>query len=124
MRIGIVGGLDRNARDLEAIALAGGHRLELHTGGMAGPASAAGLRALVNRSDLVIVLTDVNSHNAVRMARRHARLHKIPIRLLRRLGATQFAAFIHSLRDVPNVSGLPGLPPPANTNAQSHRAVS
>lgn len=97
MRIGIVGGLDRNARDLEAIAAARGHRLEVHTGGLAGPASAAGLRALVTRADLVIVLTDVNSHNAVRMARRQARLRHTPLRLLRRLGATQFAAFVQGL---------------------------
>jgi hypothetical protein len=101
MRIGIVGGLDRNARDLEGIALACGHHLELHTGGLAGAASAAGLRALISRSDLVIVLTDVNSHNAVRMARRHARLRRTPLRLLRRLGATQFAAFLRALHPLP-----------------------
>lgn len=99
MRIGIVGGLDRNARELEGIAAACGHRLELHTGVMGGPASAAGLRALVTRSDLVIVLTDVNSHNAVRAARRQARVSGRPLRILRRLGASQFAAF---------VKGLPG----------------
>jgi hypothetical protein len=100
MRIGIVGGLDRNARDLETIALACGHDLELHTGGIAGPASSAGLRALITRSDLVIVLTDVNSHNAVRMARRHARLRHTPLRLLRRLGAANFAAFLRGLQPV------------------------
>lgn len=98
MRIGIVGGLDRNARDLEAIAEACGHKLELHTGGIAGPGSSAGLRSLVTRSDLVLVLTDVNSHNAVRMARRHARARHTPLRLLRRLGAVQFGAFLRSLQ--------------------------
>jgi hypothetical protein len=97
MRIGIVGGLDRNARDLETIATSCGHHLELHTGGIAGPGSAAGLRALVGRVDLVIVLTDVNSHNAVRLARRHARAQNTPLRLLRRLGASNFAAFIRNI---------------------------
>jgi hypothetical protein len=98
MRIGIVGGLERSAPDLKSIARASGHDLELHTGGLAGPASAGGLRALVTRSDLVIVLTDVNSHNAVRMARRQARDSGVPLRLLRRLGATQFTALLRDLR--------------------------
>lgn len=100
MRIGIVGGLDRSAPDLKSIARAWGHDLELHTGGLAGPASACGLRALVTRSDLVIVLTDVNSHNAVRMARRQARRSGVPLRLLSRLGATQLAAFLRALPSV------------------------
>jgi Uncharacterized protein conserved in bacteria (DUF2325) len=97
MRIGIVGGLERSASDLKSIARASGHDVELHTGGLAGPASAGFLRALVIRSDLVIVLTDVNSHNAVRMARRHARHSGVPVRLLRRLGPTQFTALLRGL---------------------------
>ena len=97
MRIGIVGGLDRKARDLEGIALQRGHDVELHSGVVAGAASAAGLRALVTRSDLVIVLTDVNSHNGVRMARRQARLSNRPLRLLRRLSESQFAALLQGL---------------------------
>lgn len=97
MKIGIIGGLDRNARDLETIALACGHQIELHTGGIVGPASAAGLRALVTRADLVIVLTDVNSHNAVRLARRHARACRTPLRLFRRLGTSNFEAFLRQI---------------------------
>jgi hypothetical protein len=97
MRIGIVGGLDRKARDLESIALARGHELEVHNGVVAGPASAAGLRALVARVDLVIVVTDVNSHNGVRMARRQARLSRRPLRLLRRMGVAQFEALVSVL---------------------------
>jgi len=97
MRIGIVGGLDRKARELEGIALARGHHLELHTGVIAGPASAAGLRAMVARSDLVIVVTDINSHNGVRMARRQARISRRPLRLLRRMGVSQFEALVRVL---------------------------
>ena len=97
MRIGIVGGLERSARDLEGIALARGHQLELHTGVVAGPASAAGLRALVTRSDLVIVVTEVNSHNGVRMARRQARISRRSLRLLRRMGVSQFEALVRAL---------------------------
>ena len=82
MRIGIVAGLELGERDLEDIALARGDQLELHTGVVAGPASAAGLRALVTRSDLVIVVTEVTSHNGVRMARRQARISRRSLRLL------------------------------------------
>ena len=74
-----------------------GHDVEVHSGVVAGAASAAGLRALVTRSDLVIVLTDVNSHNGVRMARRQARLSNRPLRLLRRLNVSQFAALLQGL---------------------------
>lgn len=97
MRIGIVGGLDRSARELENIALARGHQLELHTGVIAGSASAASLRSLVARVDLVLVLTDINSHNGVRMARRQASISHRPIRLMRRLGAAQFEALVQAL---------------------------
>jgi hypothetical protein len=98
MRIGIVGGLDRRSRDLEGIALACGHQLEWHTGAVAGSASAAGLRALVARVDLVLIVTDVNSHNGVRIARRQARISGRPLRLLRRLGSTQFEAIARALQ--------------------------
>ena len=97
MRIGIIGGLDRNARDLEAVADSGGHELEAHTGVVAGSSSAASLRALVARADLVFVLTDVNSHNAVHIARRAARLHHVPLRIVRRLSPTQLAAYLAQL---------------------------
>jgi hypothetical protein len=53
MRIGIVGGLDRNARELEGLALAEGHQLETHSGVLSGHGSSSGLRALIARSDLV-----------------------------------------------------------------------
>jgi len=98
MRIGIVGGLDRNARELEALAHSAGHRLELHTGVVGGSASAAGLRAMVARSELVVILTDVNSHGGVDIARRQARLRNRPFKLMRRLSISQFAAFLDEFR--------------------------
>jgi hypothetical protein len=99
MRIGLVGGLDRSARDLEGLARADGHELEVHTGVVNGPASSAGLRALVARADLVVILTDINSHNAVRLARRQARLQHRSLRIMRRLGPSQFALLLSGLRD-------------------------
>jgi hypothetical protein len=97
VRIGIVGGLDRNARELEDIAEAEGHELETHTGVVGGGASAASLRALVARADLVLVLTDVNSHNAVKIARQEAKAHHTPLRIMRRLGASHLTEFLSAL---------------------------
>jgi hypothetical protein len=94
MRIGIVGGLDRSQRTLQALAHSHGHVLELHTGVMAGPSAANSLRALVQRADLIIVLTDVNSHNAVKTARAEARRWHRPLRILRRMGPSQFSAWL------------------------------
>jgi len=96
MRIGIVGGLDRAVRELEEVAQAAGHELGTHTGVVAGKATATSLRALVVWSDLVFVLTDINSHNAVRMARQTARLYHRPLRILRRLGPKHLAAYLRT----------------------------
>jgi hypothetical protein len=97
MRIGIVGGVDRTANLLQSVAAQRGHELELHTGVISGSASAAGLRALVARSELVVVVTDVNSHNAVKAARREARLRNRTLRIVRRLGASQLATLLEGL---------------------------
>jgi two-component system phosphate regulon response regulator PhoB len=47
MRIGIIGGLDRNARDLAAVAEAGGDTLETPTGVVAVPRNALSVGPLV-----------------------------------------------------------------------------
>jgi hypothetical protein len=100
MRIGIIGGVDRNAGSLQDIAHAQGHRLELHTGVLASAASASTLKALVGRSELVVVVTDINSHNAVRTARREARRRQRPLKMVRKMGATQFEALLRGLGTV------------------------
>jgi len=99
MRIGLIGGLDRNVAALQALGQAKGHEVRFHTGVMAGPASAAALRALVARSELVVLVTDINSHNAVRTARREARHLDRPLKIVRKMGHTQFAALLHGLTD-------------------------
>ena len=97
MRIGIVGGLDRVARDLEAVAHDGGHELDTHTGVVAGRAAADSLRALVAWSDVVFVLTEINSHNGVKIARQAARAHQRPLRILRRLAPKHLSAYLDGL---------------------------
>ncbi len=70
-RIGIVGGVDRCTALLERTAAAHGCHVEHHCGRTSGPKSAE-LGALVNRADLLVILTDTNSHGAVGLARRLA----------------------------------------------------
>ena len=96
MRIGWVGGVERNENDLVRMARAAGHHLTFHSGHMAGRGG-TDLDNLVERSDLVIVLTDVNSHGAVIMARRLIREHKKASMIVRRLGAARFQALLLAL---------------------------
>ena len=93
MRVGIVGGLDRNEGSYERLAEALGHQVEHHTGVMRGTAGAE-LESLVKRSDLVVILTDVNSHAAVKMTRKLSSLHHRPAVLMRRLGPSRFSALL------------------------------
>jgi hypothetical protein len=104
MRIGIIGGLDRVARELEEVARAGGHELHTHTGVVAGKATSTRLRAPVAWSDLVFVLTDVNSHNAVHIARQAARLQHRPLRIVSRFGPKHLAAYLQALGPAQSVA--------------------
>ena len=61
---------------------------------LAGKSSLASLTSLVRRSDVVFVVTDVNSHNAVLHARKVARRHHRAVRLVRRLGFAEFSAYL------------------------------
>jgi hypothetical protein len=96
MHIGWVGGLDRNEAHFERMAAAAGHVIECHTGRLDGRGSDQ-LRALIERSDLVIVLTDVNSHGAVQLARREAVKAGKPVHIARRLGSSAFRALLGGL---------------------------
>ena len=74
MHIGWIGGLERNDATLEQLATVAGHELEFHTGDITGHGAKA-LRRLVKRSSFVIILTTINSHGGVQLAKRVARKH-------------------------------------------------
>ncbi len=93
LRIGIVGGVDRTAANLERAAAALGCDLELHTGQTAGR-GAPTLAAMIARVDLVVILTDVNSHNAVVAARKLAGACGRRHVLLRRCGPSRLGALL------------------------------
>ena len=71
-----------------------GHQLEFHAGHMSGPASNR-LQNLVERADIVVIVTDENSHAAVTHARDVARRAQRPVRLVRRFGTSQLRAFLN-----------------------------
>lgn len=98
MFIGIVGGMDRQAARLVDIGRSAGCEVECHTGHVNGGANVGGLRTLIERSDVVVIVTDLNSHNAVRLARRLASRAHRPAKLVRRMGASQFAALVETWR--------------------------
>jgi hypothetical protein len=94
MRIGIVGGVERIEERLRTVAVAGGHQLEFHPGHMNGTGGGK-LKAIIDRCDLLVVVTDVNSHAAVLQARELARRSGRPLRLMRRLGTAQLRALLN-----------------------------
>ncbi len=96
MHIGLVGGVERGEWRYAAVAASAGHSFEFHGGDTAGRGSDA-LESLVERSDLVICVTDVNSHSAVLGARRHARAHGRKCVLMRRIGLSRFRTLVEEL---------------------------
>ncbi|HEY0469368.1 MAG TPA: DUF2325 domain-containing protein [Polyangiaceae bacterium] len=106
MHIGIVGGVERGEQRYAAAAASQGHSFEFHGGDMAGRGSNS-LEALVLRSDLVICVTDVNSHAAVLGARRHARALGRQCVLTRRLGLSRFRALLTEIGGSTSADALP-----------------
>ena len=100
MRIALVGGVERTENAYRDIAEAAGHDLVFHGGHVAGR-GAANLIDLARRVDFMIILTDVNSHGAVQLARRSARKHGVPCALHRRLSPSRLAQVLAELSGAP-----------------------
>ena len=97
MRIAVIGGLDRTEQELSGIAARSGHVVEQHPGYMHGRGKET-LKSVVARADLVILVTDVNSHGAVQFARKLCqRAGRAPL-LVRRCGPARFAQIADALR--------------------------
>ena len=96
MRIAFIGGLDRNQAQLERIAEEAGHRLEFHTGDTGGR-GASEMRAAIERADFVIVLTDVNSHGGVLLAKRICQKLGRGVFVVRRCGFSRFQQLLDAM---------------------------
>jgi hypothetical protein len=91
MRIGIIGGVERNESQYHRVAATAGHEIEFHPGHIQGRGQET-LTALVARCDVVVIITDVNSHGAVKGAREIARrAGRTPI-FTRRFGTSRLSA--------------------------------
>jgi Uncharacterized protein conserved in bacteria (DUF2325) len=89
MRVGIIGGTEKNLVRYEELAETLGCEVEFHDGRMAGRGSEA-LDSLVFRCDLVVIITQINSHAAVRMAQKACRKHARRVLITRRFGLHSF----------------------------------
>ena len=92
---GMIGGVERSEGLFQQAATAAGYELEVHSGHTAGR-GAQTLAALVNRVDLVVIVTDVNSHNAVVAARKLAVSRGVRLLLVRRCSPKGLISLIQS----------------------------
>jgi hypothetical protein len=95
MRIGIIGGAERNELQYRRVAEELGHELEFHSGKLSSCGSSS-LEVLVRRCDLVVIATDTNSHAAVRTARSLMRARGTSPLLVRRLGVSRLAELLQA----------------------------
>jgi hypothetical protein len=96
MRIGLVGGLSRSETPFAKLACGAGHELEFHTGEISRH-GAGGLRRLVERSDFIIILTGINSHQAVWLAKRAVREFMRPSVVMHKCGIDTFKELLELL---------------------------
>lgn len=105
MRIGWVGGLTRSEAYLAEMAAKEGHELEYHNGDVKGH-RAGKLRNLVDRSALVIILTTINSHKGVQLAKQMARKHNCPAIVMQRCGPVAFRKLLAGFDGRNEVTGI------------------
>ncbi len=96
MRIGIVGGVDRAHELFRTLAEQSGVELDFHVGDISGRGGAA-LDALVERCDLIVVITGVNSHAAVWRARKQAKRCSKHCMLVSHFGVARFNVLLRDL---------------------------
>jgi hypothetical protein len=100
MRIAVIGGLERHESEIERRASVLGHDVEFHRGRVGGRHTAE-LEAMVQRCELAIIVTRVNSHGAMYIAKKAATRHERPSLITRTCGPSHFSAILDSLASVP-----------------------
>jgi hypothetical protein len=98
MRIAIIGGLDRGHDRYQKLAASYGHELFCHEGWMTGP-RAGSLERLVESCDVVVIVTDVNSHGAVLAARKAMRRRGRSPLILRKCGLSRFTQLLEAIKE-------------------------
>src|SRR4051794_26806637 len=96
MNIAFIGGVERREAALERIARRAGHRLECH-GGHVGGRGADALRAVIERADIVVVQTFVNSHGSMYLAKKVARQLGKTLIVVRTCGPTRLESLLEQI---------------------------
>jgi hypothetical protein len=95
-RIGVIGGVDRGEELYRQLAQRFGVGLEFHVGDVSGR-GAATLDALVERSDVVVIVTGVNSHAAVWRARKQCKRLSKRALIVAHFGVAKFTTLLREL---------------------------
>jgi hypothetical protein len=101
MRIGWVGGLDRSRALFSEVAKEAGHTLEMHYGHVGGRGSRE-LEAIVARCDVLVIVTELNSHGGVIHAKRLAQRNGRRSVLVRKGSVTTLHRVIDALEKDPS----------------------
>lgn len=96
MQIAIIGGREKNEVELNRVAVQAGYELEFHDGHVVGRASSA-IRNMIARSDLVVIVTGINGHLAVNLAKAEARSLQKPMLLISRFSSARLKGLIGAL---------------------------
>ena len=99
VRVGFVGGHDRVERQIVSYGEELGVDVEVHNGATNGHAKEK-LVSLVHRTDVVVIVTGTNSHNAVHLAKREAAKSGARVRILKSCGAGTAREIIAELASV------------------------
>lgn len=92
MRVGIIGGTEKNLTRFEEVAADSGCEVEFHDGRLAGRGSEA-LDTLLHRCDVIVLITRINSHAAMHKTQKFCRRYPRKLLFVRRFG-------LHALADV------------------------
>jgi hypothetical protein len=93
MNIALIGGVERRETDLLEIARQRRHKLEYHSGHVAGR-GADSLRSLIERADLIVFQTAINSHGSMYVAKRTAQKLGKAFVVMRKCGPARLAALL------------------------------
>ncbi|HEX2734501.1 MAG TPA: DUF2325 domain-containing protein [Polyangiaceae bacterium] len=96
MRIAVIGGRYKNLNQLTRIANELGHELEMHEGHVHGQ-RVLEIQRHVSRADVVVIVTGINSHAAVRIAKDWAKELGRPTLIVKQMGGARFATLIEAI---------------------------
>ena len=105
MRLCLVGGIERSTEQLARAAELAGHSMESHFGDVGGRRGER-LAKSVERSDLIIIVIEINSHGGAKQAKALARRCGRPFVTLRKPSVSAFERILRSPEVMQAASGM------------------